>query len=114
MASKIILDAPGLLEEQLITLTEACKEFPRKAARPTLERWARRGSRGTVLETILVCGKRYTSKEAVARFIRNQLQTEPERESAPRQRGMSQREIAEASKKFGLPEPKTNGEGGAQ
>jgi hypothetical protein len=104
MASKNIMDAPKLLEEQLITLMEACKEFPRPVARPTLERWMRRGSRGCRLESVLVCGRRMTSREACERFIRAQLRVEPQL-TETRKGTMSKRKIVEASKRFKLPEP---------
>ena len=104
MASRTIMDAPALLDEQLLTLTEACRCFPRTVARPTLERWLRRGSRGRRLESVLVCGRRMTSREAIERFIRSQLQVEPERAPVAT-RNKSARELAEASKRFGLPEP---------
>jgi len=102
MASKIILDSPSLLEESLISLTAACKYFPRNASRASVERWIRRGSRGVVLESILVCGRRMTSVEAVDRFIRNQLQTAPER-APPETVCKSKKELDEAAKRFGLP-----------
>ena len=104
MASKIILDSEQLLEETLISLTEACHCFPGGGSRPALERWMRKGSRGVVLESILVCGRRKTSKEAVDRFIRNQLQVVPER-PAPKHGNLSKREIEAKAKRFGLPEP---------
>jgi len=103
MGSKIILDAERLLEETLITLSEACSEFPGDGcSRPALERWMRKGIRGEILESVLVCGRRYTSREAVARFIRNQLHTEPER-SPPKRGSYSEREIDERAKRLGLP-----------
>jgi len=104
MASKIILDSERLLEETLISLTEACRCVPGGCSRPALERWIRKGSRGTVLESILVCGRRKTSKEAVDRFIRGQLQVAPER-PAPKRGSMSKRELEEKARRFGLPEP---------
>jgi hypothetical protein len=104
MASRIILDSPELLEEDLLSLTAACKEFPEKRSRPALERYVRKGVRGIVLETVYFCGKRYTSRQAIERFIRNQLQTEPER-AEPKINRKSKKEIDEASKRFGLPEP---------
>ena len=104
MASKVIVDAPELLGESLVSLTAACGFFPVRCSRPAIERWARKGSRGTTLETVLVCGRRYTSKEAIDRFVRNQLQTEPKRPE-PKRGSKSKREIAEASQKYGLPEP---------
>ena len=105
MASKIIFDTPELLDETLVSLTEACRCFPVKCSRATLERWMRRqGNRGTVLESILICGKRYTSKEAIARFIRAQLRVETER-PAPTRGTMSKKEVGAAARRFGLPEP---------
>lgn len=104
MASKIILDSPVILEETLVSLLEACHCFPVRCSRPAIERWIRCGSRGAVLESVLICGKRYTSKEAISRFIRNQLQVEAE-QIEPKRGSKSKKEIIEASKRFGLPEP---------
>ena len=101
--SKIIFDEPKLLDETLVSLTEACKLFPRTVARPTIERWLRKGSRGVKLESVLVAGRRMVSVEAVNRFIRNQLHTEPEK--APPQRTMPKANLAAASRKYNLPEP---------
>jgi len=102
MASKIILDEPALLDETLISLTGACHCFPVRCSRPALERWIRKGSRGVVLESILLCGKRMTSVEAVDRFIRNQLQVTPAR-AGPNIVRKSKKELDEAAKRFGLP-----------
>lgn len=104
MASKIILDSPALLDESLVTLTEACRLFPVPCSRPAIERWIRRGSRGVVLESVCVCGRRFVSREGITRFILAQLQTEAGRPIPPRG-GMSRTAIAEASRKFNLPEP---------
>jgi len=104
MGSKIILDSERLLEETLISLTEACRCFPGGCSRPALERWMRKGSRGKVLESILVCGRRKTSKEAVDRFIRAQLQTGHE-QSARKRAGLSEKEIDARAKRLRLPEP---------
>ena len=101
MASKIIFDHPVLLEESLIDLAEATKCFPIKISRASLERYIRRGKRGTQLETVLLANKRLTSREAVARFVRNQLQTEPEK-AEPQIVRKSKKEIDEAAKRFGL------------
>jgi hypothetical protein len=108
MPSKTIYDSPELLDETLITLSAACKCFPVKCSRAAMERWVRKGSRGTVLESILICGKRYTSEEAIDRFLRNQLQVEAER-SVPKRTSMSKRDIEAAARKFGLPEPMRSG-----
>lgn len=104
MASKVILDSPEILEETLVSLTEACRCFPVRCSRGAIERWVRRGSRGAVLESVLICGKRYTSKEAIDRFVRGQLQVETNRPE-PRKGSMSKKEIDEAAKRLGLSEP---------
>jgi len=104
MASKMILDSERLLEESLISLTAACDYFPVKCSRAAIERWARKGSRGVVLETILVCGRRKTSRQAIDRFIRQQLNVEHDR-PAPTRGNLSQKELDEKVKRFGLPDP---------
>ena len=104
MASKMIRDSPALLDETLLPLSKACKRFPGKRTRSTLERHARKGVRGVVLETILICGRRYTSEEAIQRFIRNQLRVEADRPAPPKRGTMSRRDIEAASRRFGLPE----------
>jgi hypothetical protein len=56
--------------ETLIPISEAPAHVP--GSRPhlaTIWRWIQRGVRGVNLETVLVGGKRYTSAEAIARFV---------------------------------------------
>ncbi|RLS51879.1 MAG: DUF1580 domain-containing protein [Planctomycetota bacterium] len=57
--------------ETLLTLCEARTAFPggKRLALATLHRWRLRGVRGVHLETILIGGLRYTSREAIARFV---------------------------------------------
>ncbi len=104
MASKIIFDSPQLLNENLLTLTEACERFPVQTARSTVERWIRLGSRGVVLETIYFGGKRYTSQEAIDRFVRKQLHVEAEKPVVTKS-SMSKTELAKKSQRFGLAMP---------
>ena len=103
MRSKMILDSERLLEEELISPTDACREFPGGRSRPALERYMRKGICGVILESVLVCGKRYTSREAVNRFIRNQLHTENER-PPPRQGSIPPSELEKRSRRLRLPE----------
>lgn len=60
--------------ETLVPFSAAGGAFPgeRTPSRATLHRWRLRGVRGVKLETILIGGLRYTSKEAIERFIVNQ------------------------------------------
>ena len=102
MASKVIFDSPQLLDETLVSLTEAGECFPVHTARSTVERWIRLGSRGVILESIYFGGKRYTSKEAIERFVRSQLHVEADR-PVTKHGSMSKRELEEKTRKYGLP-----------
>jgi len=107
MASKMIRDSPELLDETLLSAAKACKYPLLQCSRASLERWLRRGCQGIVLESIRICGKRYTSEEAINRFIRRQLQVEAEKaQPEPTKSSLSKKALAEASRRFGLPEPK--------
>ena len=61
--------ALDLSQEQLLTLAEASRIIPGSPHFSTLWRWYRRGIRGICLETVIVGGRRFTSHEAIARFI---------------------------------------------
>jgi hypothetical protein len=55
--------------EQLVTFAEAAKLLPGRPSCNAIWRWRTSGVRGVKLETVLVGGKRYTSREALQRFI---------------------------------------------
>jgi hypothetical protein len=63
----------SLLDESLISLETAAQHFPVKVSKPTLERYLRQGKRGVRLESVLLVNRRFTTKEAVMRFIHRQL-----------------------------------------
>lgn len=64
--------------ETLVQFTEAAKAFPgRKPCIQTLHRWRLRGVRGNKLDTCLIGGIRYTSREAIQRFIEAQNAGDP-------------------------------------
>ena len=59
-----------LLQEELISLAQARHLVPGK--RPHLSalyRWAQKGVRGVRLESVLIGGSRYTSRQALHRFF---------------------------------------------
>ena len=56
------------LTEALLTLTQAAATLPSKPHASTIHRWRLRGVRGIRVETIMVGGRRYTSREALERF----------------------------------------------
>lgn len=57
--------------EAILKLNDARTAFPgdKRLSLATLHRWRLNGIRGVRLETILIGGMRYTSREAIARFI---------------------------------------------
>ena len=55
--------------ENVIPIKDAPKHTPGRPHIATVNRWHIRGARGVRLETILVGGKRFTSIEAIQRFI---------------------------------------------
>ena len=56
--------------EQPIPITDASRHFPGRPALSTVWRWALTGVRGRRLETQLCGGRRFTSKQAIQRFLR--------------------------------------------
>ncbi len=60
-----------LTKETLLRLNAARSAFPGSArlGLATIQRWRMKGVRGVFLETCLIGGTRYTSQEAIARFI---------------------------------------------
>lgn len=56
-----------LLDETRISLTDLAGDENLNVC--TIWRWAKRGVRGVVLETIAVGGRRFTSREAFRRFV---------------------------------------------
>ena len=57
-------------EESLLSLGDAAKTLPNSPHISTVWRWVNRGVRGVVLETIVIAGRRFTSREALQRFVR--------------------------------------------
>jgi hypothetical protein len=55
--------------EQLKTFAEASKGLPGRPHPSTFWRWHRRGVRGIRLEAVVIGGRRYTSVEAIQRFV---------------------------------------------
>ncbi|MGC1273800.1 MAG: DUF1580 domain-containing protein [Planctomycetaceae bacterium] len=64
-----------LLDESLISMSEAAKELPGRPHIATIHRYARKGVRGHLLETVACGGRIYTSREACRRFLAAQNQT---------------------------------------
>lgn len=56
--------------EELLTLAQASRLLPGRPSVATLWRWRHRGVGGRRLETVVIGGRPYTSKEALQRFAR--------------------------------------------
>ena len=83
--------------EELLPLTEAPNSIPGRPAGSTMQRWRRRGVRGVLLETCLIGGRRFTSREAIERFAAATTaaadgKPAPARTPAQRQRAIEQAE----------------------
>ena len=58
-----------VFNEDMISVSELPKSLPGSIHISTVFRWMKRGCRGIRLETVRIGGLRYTSKQAVLRFI---------------------------------------------
>ena len=88
------------IKESSLTLKEVADYLPMRRGRKihysTIFRWATKGTRGRVLETTLVGGIRYTTIEALERFLGNAVPTPTSFAAA------SQAEIERALDQVGL------------
>ncbi|HTQ40768.1 MAG TPA: DUF1580 domain-containing protein [Pirellulales bacterium] len=57
-----------ITQEQLLTFPDAARLLPGNVHVSTLHRWRLRGIKGIKLETAVVGGRRYTSREALSQF----------------------------------------------
>jgi len=87
--------------ETLITLNEAAQDFGGLTIPLcTVQKYVYRGVKGLKLESIFVNG-RYTSKEAIQRFIERR-QNPCQKLETPKFKKMSQEEVDEGLRRYGL------------
>jgi hypothetical protein len=77
--------------EFLLTISAAAKSLPSRPHISTVWRWIQRGVRGVKLETYLIGGRRFTSREALERF---QPQRRPRQTAKPRRSALPVNESA--------------------
>jgi hypothetical protein len=86
--------------ETLIGMGQGSALLPDRPSMCTMWRWATRGARGRVLDTVVIGGRRYTSIEAIQRFARQDGATEAPaiRTPAARERAIrkAEKELADA------------------
>ncbi|HUQ69063.1 MAG TPA: DUF1580 domain-containing protein [Planctomycetaceae bacterium] len=58
-----------VLHEELIRIEDAAAHIPSRPSRASVWRWILRGVRGRQLESTMVGGRRFTSREAIERFL---------------------------------------------
>jgi len=80
--------------EELVSFRKAADLFPSGPHPATVWRWSQRGVRGVRLESILVGGKRFTSREAIERFI---AASNPNEKKAELQLDLSQKKLPNAN-----------------
>ena len=85
--------------ETLIPFNSAREAFPggKRLSLATLHRWRLNGVRGTRLETILIGGSRFTSAEAIQRFIAAQ---NPAESPEPAITGKQRQKMAETANRL--------------
>ena len=96
------IEYPELIDETLVTLSDASKYFPVPVSRPSIERLWRRGQRGIVLKTIFLVGRRYTSTEEIRRFLVATQRTGDGTPAVPTP-SMSNHDLDTARKRFHMP-----------
>ncbi len=70
-----------LSDETPLSLIDAAKLFANHPSPPSVYRWAQKGVKGVKLEARNIGGRKYTSREAVERFLTALNQSPAERAS---------------------------------
>lgn len=76
-------------KEKLITIKDARKLFPVRPSLSTVFRWLNKGTRGVKLESVRIGGRRYTTAEAIDRFIDAQQREPSARKSRRRDQSLA-------------------------
>lgn len=59
------------IDDNYISLRDAAKYLPTRPHFATVWRWATRGVKGVILETVLVGGQRFTTEDALNDFLQS-------------------------------------------
>ena len=98
MVKHTIPTNPNLLKERLVPVQKAGGEFPYQVGRKAVHRYVFTGIRGVQLATVLIGHRRFTSIEAIERFLR---ETNKQAGGGESQR-MTEQEIRSAKAAVGL------------
>jgi len=67
----------NISSERVVPIGQAPRHFPGRPNQSTVYRWLSKGVRGATLETVVVGGKRFTSVEAIERFVEKTTANSP-------------------------------------
>ncbi|MGL6226381.1 MAG: DUF1580 domain-containing protein [Thermoguttaceae bacterium] len=99
MVKHTIPTFPELLMEELVPIQKSGGKFPYPVGRKAIERFIRNGVRGVRLETALIGNRRFTSTQAIERFLRTSNKLPGENLKLAR---MSEWDLAETKKQLGI------------
>ncbi len=91
---------PTILDETLVTTSDARKFIPGGVAASTVERWIQKGVKNTQLGVVFIGKTRYTSKEEIRRFL--EAMNTPEATARPIFRRLTKAESEQAKKKWNV------------
>ena len=86
--------------ESLLRLSDVAKLLPGRPRASSIARWAMHGVRGGRLESCLIGGRRYTSREALERFIAATTAAADSVKAPPRTTRQRERDIAAAEREL--------------
>ena len=92
-------------KESILSFKQAAEYVPRGVHYNTICQWADNGVKGVILDSIRIGRRRFTSKEAIQRFIEEKTQEhEPLMPELPRheRRGSADRWARELERRFGI------------
>lgn len=90
---------PALIDETLVPIQKAGQSFPYPVGRKAVERYFRHGIRGIFLETVLIGNRRFSSLEAIRRFL---YATNKNSDAENVTRPMTEQELQSAKKLTGI------------
>ncbi len=102
---------PISLTETLVSPTKATRHAPGNPHVSTIWRWMLTGSRGVRLESIVCAGRRYTSVEAISRFVSATTAAANGDPPPVRTAASRERDIQQAERKLGVKAAITKVEG---
>ena len=87
-------------KDDLFSLTQITRSLPKRPSPACMWRWYRKGINGVLLETVVVGGRRFTTKVAWTEFVRRTTaaanQLPPEEDDAPKRTESTQRKLKNA------------------